>query len=344
MNIILDNWDKAQNVNELICIKYGGSISHGKPLLGKTKKPERFQVCFNGKHIAEIRVSQFLSAEEAKKKAETIRINESVRLGLNVEIRRSNLSNERRQYFAGFIDGDGCIMQSKRSSISVRTGQASNSGIPKILEYLKETYGGTVYFTRLRRGNRRDMYEHVIRGFNCLPLLYDVWEYGILKAPQAKLAIEHLIKHIDYRDTNKESRIEELLKTCKRSGYATVAIDKVRLTPAYLSGFTDSEGCVRMVSDRSISVEIVQHHNVNIIHAINDKYGHEGAVRLKDGDKAHMKIGSDEATRFLQTVAPYSIEKNDQIQCALSLRKGKKRKLSEMEKEFHKIIKNDKRK
>ena len=97
-------------------------------------------------------------------------------------------------YFAGLMDGEGCITIYKRSSKTSRdkirytltiTIGISNEWIP---QWLKFAYGGSIRMQK--RPPKRIMWNWVIEAQQALTFLKMVTPYLNLKRPQAELAIK----------------------------------------------------------------------------------------------------------------------------------------------------------
>jgi len=89
---------------------------------------------------------------------------------------------------------------------------------------------------------------------------------------------------------------------------------------AYVAGFIDGEGCIRVTNDSSLLVTVSNTY-LPILLNLKDRYG--GSVGLQKGAHGncrpayHWDICGDRAADFLWTIGPYLIEKRDQAYLAL---------------------------
>ena len=103
------------------------------------------------------------------------------------------------------------------------------------------------------------------------------------------------------------------------------------LNTAYVAGFMDGEGCVRI--DKSFPTKRSTHYKLQVIigntdlkplSKIQEKYG--GRVDTRRHGKATLSywtIYGDPATKFLEDIRPYAITKAEQIDVALEFQRTK---------------------
>src|SRR5579872_794684 len=127
--------------------------------------------------------------ELALQKAKQYRRERSTALGLNVVCKWKNISDEKRAYFAGFLDGDGTISWTCKN-MCVSAAQSSNTNQPPdILIQFQEIYGGNIH---LSSGSncKKSPYQCIIYGRKALQILKDIAKFGILKRDQAQLVLD----------------------------------------------------------------------------------------------------------------------------------------------------------
>ncbi len=145
-------------------------------------------------------------------------------------------SEELKQYFAGFADGDATIMIRENCRLTCGVYQSSNTGIPSTLQLYKDWFGNEIKVNT--REKNKPEYTLQWNGKACVPLLEILVENSIIKVPQAVLALDWLTKN----KGNERDEIAQKIKDCKvQSAYQTVEILKERITDAYLAGFFDAE-------------------------------------------------------------------------------------------------------
>lgn len=94
---------------------------------------------------------------------------------------------------AAFIDGEGCIGVYKRAVTSRGTlyrlqVQIANTD-PKLMVWLKHTFGGRVKPGKFRGNKLNRKYDWIVQGPLAAYLLYECIPYFVLKGDQALLAI-----------------------------------------------------------------------------------------------------------------------------------------------------------
>lgn len=271
--------------------------------------------------------SQFPSAEAAYSAAEKFRQETSDAHGLTVsrptmvgfwdDIKTCTFNyggEEFAQYVGGFMDGDGCIHATADRKIVVSISQAQQSSIPVILTFLQNHYGeGVLLHVPAKLKNHRDM--HVLRfyGQNALGILQDIADYGIVKRDQAASAIKFLRKDIKFEE------VHSLLSSAKNlADYQSVSILTERLTPAYIAGLFDAEGCVGVKGQTSIVVQLSQKQSPVLLEEITKLHG--GSVIADE----RMLSGGENAIRFLELIKPFCVHKLPQILCAMKIQEFSK--------------------
>lgn len=99
-------------------------------------------------------------------------------------------------YLIGVFDGEGCVAISpgsrkyrERLHCHIQASvQMTNEYLPRLFQ---GTYGGRVYFSS-RTGNHNDVWKWMLSNQQARPLLEDIVKYGILKKPQAEVALRLL--------------------------------------------------------------------------------------------------------------------------------------------------------
>jgi hypothetical protein len=167
-----------------------------------------------------------------------------------------------KQFISGFLDGDGTI-GIYGHKIYIRFMQSKESGVPPILTFIQERYGGGLHaFSTKRNANTRRKHHLTVAGSHAIILLQDLSKYAILKSDQASHALQY------YQCKNKEQRIllTEKIKQCKKD-YASVPIDSSRITNAYIAGLFDAEGYVGFCGN-SARLEIAQKQCIPLLEAV----------------------------------------------------------------------------
>lgn len=225
----------------------------------------------------------------------------------------SDLALEQKSYFAGFIDGDGCIAVTKPGSIRVRGNQSQSHGIPDVLQALKQAYGGTFAINHNRTRfypKRRKCYKWGLDGIDALPAIKDVAEHALLKANQA----QEIFNFVTTYDTHLCSQIYDKLHQMKSlDSYRQVKMKNERLNLPYIAGFFDAEGCIQIAAKASVSIVFAQKSSLALLEAINAFFQNSGTV-FQNG--ALIFCGCH-AENVLKAILPHLIVKKDQAVLAL---------------------------
>lgn len=168
----------------------------------------------------------------------------------------SALDITRRQFLAGFFDGDGCIRFSagpRRGSACVKVivAQAYNDGIPPELSLFKELFSGGIYRgVAPKKETQRQSWRWECTTRTMIgAVVAIVADHGIIKQRQAETARKFLRGEVDGHDA---------WLACARAKdqYSESVITVERLTDAYLAGIFAAEGSVRI--EKSLTVVIAQ--------------------------------------------------------------------------------------
>jgi len=283
-----------------------------------TQTRDGFRVVFNlhDKRIDKsFSVKQYGSREKAWVAANQFRNETSKELGLTLHIFSSRLGDVEKQRIAGLIDGDGCIRLARKGNLVIKVGQSQNNGLPEILSMLTKAFPHSTISKPKSDTNQthRLQYEWIINGMFALPLLEIIANYGILKAPQAKLIFDTIMekKTISCHDL-----YESISRMKNKNEYQKVLIDKTNITPAYLAGLFMAEGYVGVTHHTSINITITQTSCINLLHSIAAYFGF-GSI----GVKAY-KACSDNARTVIHVILPYLCgPKREQCLLALELHK-----------------------
>lgn len=168
--------------------------------------------------------------------------------------------------------------------------QSRDSGEPPVLQRIKKYYGGTINESSRKRVNSRTEYTLVLPHSTMPTFLEHMCLHGIIKKPQAIVALNWLKGEIS--DT---CAMEEIFRL-KTQYYQIVDIPKERFTPASMAGIFEAEGCVRM-KDGSVSVAIAQKQCINYLNAMKEVTG--GAVI-----HGQLVLHADTAISFLRKIQP----------------------------------------
>ena len=316
---------------KLITIIYGGTISFFPSRIISTTgavHSENYCVKFtNPLKTKSFFSNTYDSKENAYENAINFRIQESNNQDLTKHIYTTDIELSQRQYFAGAIDGDGCICFTMKQIIISYTC-CQNNTIPKILKIFRKIYGGDICTEIKKNKKHKNNHKWRICGKYALPVLYDLKNYCIIKKEQASTVYNYLLTRINNSKENIKERkvIFDKLKYMKSPKYLSaikVSASNENLSDAYIAGFFDAEGCVCSPARNptSIIIHLVQKYCTTIINAINNKYDIPTRVKYdKNKTVAQLSISGEYGFIFIKHIYPYSIIKKKQIELAIEMR------------------------
>jgi intein-encoded DNA endonuclease-like protein len=319
------NIDKLPKfVGKKLCTFYGGCIY-------EAKKQRKFIVGFKShKCQKSFFIRDYQSEEACKIAAESYRLDyASKHNDLIRHVYESALSEEQKQYVAGFLDGDGCILFSGKK-LRISFTQAGETKCPDVFQWIHENYGGRLQNNGRRGENQRLPWQLNFNGVHALPLLEDLSKHCIIKRNQAIWALQFLKQELNLPIDGKKVQTATLIQQVKqaKSKYDEVHVDinNTSLTSAYVSGFFDAEGCIRTYRKGTSYVQVAlgQKYCTSIIEAINCKFGTQSTLSgltRPSKDECVMCLNGAHAEMFMRNILPYSIVKQSQIEDALKLRK-----------------------
>jgi len=264
------------------------------------------------------------SENDTKKAAELKLMEECDHHGLTIIQKVKILSREKQQYLAGAFDGDGSIMFTSEGKLVIGFYQSSsNDKPPPLIVEFQEAFGGNISGPQVRkkRPDRKPEYRFFLFGKQCKPLLKLVLDWGIIKAPQASLGLECIAKESGRKSSPNltltkpdQKHFFQVFSKAKKE-YKSVAIDKVKVTDAWIAGFFDSEGCVAHgsindISSHQIYLNFTQVGCPNILRVINEKLGNFGTIE----SKGQLRFRAQEhVSMVISRIEAFVIEKKAQI-------------------------------
>jgi hypothetical protein len=229
-------------------------------------------------------------------------------------------SEELKGWFAGFADGEGCLGTSAHHLVSVCIPQTSTNDFPPpSLELFKRYFGGTLLPVKARenRPGMKPEYVWNVKGNEARRLLEIIATHGIQKAPQAQLILDEikdLPRDLFLLRVPTERRNVAAKALCKlRREYHLIKPDPARITPAWLAGMLDADGCITHGV-----VSIIQKGRT-LLDAIENEIG-LGSVRLKSDGVGDIQITGAAMEMFLIAVHPFLVEKCAQSSLLLERR------------------------
>ena len=110
------------------------------------------------------------------------------------------LTEAEKAYAAGIVDGEGCVRLASRAKKYVTPSvQVSNTRFD-LLQWLKERWGGSVYFCKEPRTNRKPHGVWSVCGQKAISFLRDVQPFLLIKNEQAQIILSLPRWYVSERD------------------------------------------------------------------------------------------------------------------------------------------------
>lgn len=234
-------------------------------------------------------------------------------------------TREIEEYFAAFIDGDGCIGSGfRKDTIPMKvvvTQVSSNENNPPVLDHFQSFYGGKVKLRKPASETTRPVYQHAVYGQLSRRLMRIVSEYGTLKANQARMILKVISKQLDdikqLRKTSveKNRKLYDALKRAKKR-YSKVVVKSERLQIPYLAGLFDAEGSITLNARKKggyhLRIAFSQKSAPQLLRAIRNKIGGIGSV-----GSGKLALSSNASETLLLKMFPYLVVKREQAEVAI---------------------------
>lgn len=215
------------------------------------------------------------------------------------------------EYISAMFDGDGSVGVYK-TRLRVAFYQSSNTGIPDVLLFIQKRFGGRLHSSKRRKSHK---IEHSLKftGERSQALLTHLGAHSILKRDQILEAVK-FCELIHVKDTSKQrDEIAQKLKSLKQQDVlkeVDISVDK--LTPAYMAGIFDAEGCIQLTSG-SIRLQITQFNCPRFLEALVNKY-QCGDIQ----EQGQFRVYAVHAFRIIEQLLPFSIVKKEQLKEAIT--------------------------
>ncbi len=220
----------------------------------------------------------------------------------------------KREYVAGFFDGDGSVEVG--SSIKLSIKQSQRIGEPAVIRRFKDWFPRFKNYVQMsKKASHRPCHKLEWNGEPSYSLLMCSEDYGIIKRAQSAVVrplLDNYFLSGKYDWGLGTGVLSEHLSTLKEN-YAGVEINSTRLTDAYISGLFDAEGCISGDSSDYIQCSISQESCPRLLIEIQKRVG----GNIPPSNPGKLRIFGDTLVQFLRRIRPYSIQKLSQIDLAL---------------------------
>jgi hypothetical protein len=232
-----------------------------------------------------------------------------------------------KSYMAGIFDAEGCarVAVHKRGDKTYFESKVFVSNKSRaLMQWLVLHFGGN-FSLNVNSNKGEDWYVWYLQSFPSVAnFLKAILPYLKYKREQAEFLIEFIDKREELSEDEKYVYLENL-KKMKRHGSVTTETnsDYLKAEPAYLAGFFDGEGCVRV--NKTPTRNTISYHLIVSI-ANNDKTILDSCKEIYGGD-VHLKgkgpclswslFSKASIEKFLLASLPYLVVKKDEALVAL---------------------------
>ena len=247
---------------------------------------------------------------------------------------------------AGILDAEGCIRIAthKRGSKTYYEPKVYLSNKSRALMQWSVLHFGGSFSRNVNNKAGEDWFIWYLQSFpTVVSFLKTILPYLKYKRVQAETLIEFIENRDSLSDDQKNEYVRKL-KELKQHGSVTTETNSsyLKAEPAYMAGFFDGEGCVRV--NKTLTKGVICYHLIvtvanndrSILDAYREVYG--GDVRLKGKrdcyswslfNKVHIE-------QFLLDTLPYLVVKRDEALAAMDyIRLGHKKHCPEKREELY---------
>ena len=224
------------------------------------------------------------------------------------------VSVDNLSWAAGFFDGDGCVFIGRTNTLYVIVTQAET--YKANLDELARMFGGVVRKHGVpAKPTHNQTYRWELCGKPAVAFCKQIEPYALLKRPQILLGASHRVAD--------KLGAGETLKEMKQRIHAQI---NAKLTPAYVAGFLDADGCLAIILSGGIRISAVQKHPA-ILNALVEVY--KGKVAQEKRAKAGWQwvAYGDSARHCLADTLPYFVGKQPQAEALATLSRHNKKEV-----------------
>jgi len=235
--------------------------------------------------------------------------NRSISVSITKEI-IENLPQLSASYIAGLMDGDGCILFNRNSTIlpQIELSQCD----PYVVFALQKQYNcGKIRIVSSKSVNSRQQFKISI--FGCRELLICLKNYCIIKQRRAEICYK-LFEELSGKYT-----VESIKELFNKYENAIILYEPdndniydTRINDEYVAGLFDAEGCItfkKYEKSNSVTLTITQRSNPIILHKINQYYKINATVTVQ----RFNLYSYEKCEQFLNHIEKYVLLKKDQI-------------------------------
>ena len=228
---------------------------------------------------------------------------------------------------AGIFDAEGClrIATHKRENKTYFEAKVFLSNKSRALMQWSVLHFGGSFSLNVNKNAGEDWYVWYLQSFpSVVSFLKTILPYLKYKREQA----EKLIEFIENRDTLSEDQKNEYLQELKRMkqhGSVTTETNSsyLKAEPAYLAGFFDGEGCVRVnktPTKNTISYHLIvtiANNDRSVLDSCKELYGGDVRPKGKRDCFSWSLFSKASIEKFLMDSLPYLVVKRDEALVAL---------------------------
>ena len=237
------------------------------------------------------------------------------------------MKEKTKSYMAGIFDAEGCarIATHKRGNQTYFEPKVYLSNKSRALMQWSVLHFGGSFSLNVNKNAGEDWYLWYLQSFSSVAaFLKAILPYLKYKREQAKVLIEFIENRDNLSESQKYEYIDKL-KELKQHGSVTTETNSsyLKAEPAYLAGFFDGEGCVRVnktPTKNTISYHLIvtiANNDRTILDACRELYGGDVRPKGKRDCLSWSLFAKANIEKFLLSSLPYLVVKRDEALAAL---------------------------
>jgi len=232
-----------------------------------------------------------------------------------------------KSYMAGILDAEGCIRIAthKRGNKTYYEPKVYLSNKSKAVMQWSVLHFGGSFVRNINNKAGEDWFVWYLQSFpTVVSFLKTILPYLKYKREQAETLIEFIENRENLSDNQKNEYIQKL-KEMKQHGSVTTETNSsyLKAEPAYLAGFFDGEGCVRVNKTpmkNTISYHLIvsiANNDRSVLDSCKELYGGDVRAKGKRNCFSWSLFSKASIEKFLVDSLPYLVVKRDEALAAL---------------------------
>jgi len=251
-----------------------------------------------------------------------------------------------KSYMAGLFDAEGCarIATHKRGDKTYYEPKVYLSNKSRAVMQWSVLHFGGSFVRNVNNKAGEDWFIWYLQSFpTVVSFLKTILPYLKYKREQAEALIEFIENRDTLSDDQKNEYIQKL-KELKQHGSVTTETNSsyLKAEPAYMAGFFDGEGCIRV--NKTLSRGVICYHLIatvanndrSILDSYREIYGGDVRSKGKRNCYSWSLFNKVRIEQFLLDTLPYLVVKREEVLAALEyIRLGHKKHCPEKREELY---------